>query len=394
MKIIEVGNNKKLQREFLEFPVRLYKDNQYWIRPLDEDLNKIFDPSQNPLNKGDNCKRWLATNDSGEVIGRIAAFVNHNTAFKNEQPTGGVGFFESIDNQEVAFGLFDKAKEFLASQGMEAMDGPINLGERDRHWGLLVDPYDLEPTYGMDYHLPYYRTFFENYGFQNYFEQYTFWLPIPEEEARKVVNPALFERAFRIYENPDYQFIHIKKNQLDKFAEDFRIIYNKAWSSNLETGEMTFERASALLNRVKPILVEELMWFGYYKGEPMSFFIMLPELNQIFKHVNGKMNWIGKLKFLYHQLMKTNHKASGIIFGVIPEYQGRGIESAIAFSFSQACWKPNFQYRELELNWIADFNPRMLKVTRILGARKYKTYITYRYLFDRSKEFKRHPPIN
>ncbi|PLK43401.1 hypothetical protein [Emticicia sp. TH156] len=394
MKIVEVGNNKHFRKEFLEFPVRLYNRNPYWIRPLDNDIERIFDPTKNPLHENNNCIRWLALNENGDTIARVAAFVNPNTViYSNDQPTGGIGFFECINDKQVAFALFDTCKAWLKARGMEAMDGPVNFGERDNWWGLLVDPYDAEPTWSMFYHHDYYRTFFEEYGFQDYFRQYTFLLPLEEKEARKVVRPALFEIATRVYNSPGYDFRHINKKELSKFAQDFRTIYNLAWSKNMAAGEMTAERAEAIMRQMKPILVEELMWFGYHNNKPIAFFIMIPELNQIIKHLNGKLDIIGKLKWVYHRLMKTNHKARGVIFGVIPEYQGRGIESAIALAFSRACWKPGYQYTTLELNWIADFNPKMLKVTQLLGARKFKTYITYRYLFDHTRAFKRHPVI-
>lgn len=394
MKIIEVGEDKKLKKAFIELPLKIYKGNPYWIRPLDSDIENLFDKAKNNLfAEGSEAIRWLVFDDSGECVARLAAFVNTRVAHKEEQPTGGVGFFECIDNQDIAFALFDKAKAWLAERGMEAMDGPINFGERDNWWGLLVEPYNLEPSWGMQYHLPYYRTFFENYGFQDYFQQYTFWLPLEKEDVLQVVRPALFEISNRIYNTPKYDFRHIDKKQLSKYAEDFRTIYNKAWVKNSATGEMSASRAQAIMKMFKPILEEELMWFGYYDEQPIAFFIMIPDLNQLFKHVNGKLDLRGKLIFLYHQWMKTNPKARGVIFGVIPEFQGRGIDSAIALSFTKACWRPDFQYKELELNWIGDFNPKMLAVTRVLGARKYKTYITYRYLFDRNKEFKRCPAL-
>lgn len=394
MRIIEVGENKKWKREFIEFPVKLYKNNQFWIRPLDSDIENIFDKKQNPKFQTGDAIRWLALDDNDGVIGRIAAFYDVKTATtENEQPTGGIGFFECINDQNVAFALFDKSKAWLAEHNMEAMDGPINFGERDNWWGLLVEPFDAQPAWGMYYHQPYYRAFFENYGFQDYFQQYTFWLPIEEHEARKVVRPALFEIANRIYNTKGYDFRHVEKSKLTQYAEDFRTIYNKAWVVNKATGEMTSERAKAIMKMFKPILEPELMWFGYFNEQPIAFFIMIPDLNQTFKYVNGKLDFIGKLKFMYHKIMKTNHKARGVIFGVIPEFQNRGVESAIALSFSRACWKPNFQYKELELNWIGDFNPKMLKIMQLLGAKKYKTYITYRYLFDHTKPFIRHPKI-
>lgn len=395
MKKVEVGTDKKRIKAFQDFAVELYKGNPYWIRPIEQDIENLFDTSKNKLfEEGGDAVRWIFYDEHSQAVGRVAVFVNPRVVTKgNDQPTGGFGFFECVDKQEVAFYIFDSCKEWLQQQGMEAMDGPINFGERDNWWGLLVEPFDAQPAWGMCYHQPYYKTFFENYGFQDYFQQYTFWLPIEEQEARKYVHPKLFERAFKIYDIPGYDFRHVKKNQLDNFAEDFRTIYNKAWAKNLSTGEMSSNRAKAIMKMFKPIMEPELMWFGYFNNEPIAFFIMIPDLNQLFKHVNGKLDWKGKLIFLYHKLMKTNRKARGVIFGVIPEFQGKGIESAIALAFSKVCWKPNYQYTELELNWIGDFNPKMLGIVRLLGAKKYKTYITYRYLFDRTKPFTRHPQL-
>ncbi|MPR33881.1 hypothetical protein [Salmonirosea aquatica] len=394
MKIVEVGTDPLRRNEFLQLPVRIYRHNPYWIRPLNEDIEKVFDPQTNKYFKNGECIRWLVIDHSDQTVGRVAAFINQKTVDKgNEQPTGGLGFFECANDAGVARLLFDACRNWLAERGMEAMDGPINFGERDSHWGLLVEGYDKEPTYGMDYHMPYYRSFFEDYGFENYFEQYTYYLPMREEVVRPLLHPAVFGRAEKIYATPGYDFRHVRKNQLEKFAEDFRVIYNKAWAANLGTSDMSMEQSRALMQRMKPVLEEELMWFGYYEDQPIAFFIMLPELNQIFKHVNGKLDWIGKLKFLYHKIMKTNHRAFGVIFGVIPEFQKKGIESAIAMAYSKVAWRPGYQYTDLELNWIGDFNPKMMNFAKMLGGVIIKKHITYRYLFDRDKEFKRHPAM-
>jgi len=394
LQLLEVGNDPFRQSEFLKLPVRIYRKNPYWIRPLDTDIEAIFDPEKNKLFQHGACVRWLVVDSSGQTVGRVAAFVNLKTVTEgNAQPTGGMGFFECANDARVATLLFDACRSWLAERGMEAMDGPINFGERDSHWGLLVEGYEKEPTYGMDYHMPYYRELFENYGFQNYIEQYTYYLPMREQDVRPMLHPAVFRRAEKIYATPGYDFRHVKKSELKKFAEDFRIIYNKAWAANQGTSSMSVEQARGVMERVKPILEEELMWFGYYEDQPMSFFIMLPELNQIFKHVDGKLDWLGKLKFLYHKLMKTNHKAFGVIFGVIPEFQKKGIESAIALAYSKVCWRPGYQYTDLELNWIGDFNPKMINFAKMLGGTITKKHITYRNLFDRSREFKRHPVV-
>lgn len=395
MEILEVGSNAHLSNEFLKLPVRIYQKNPYWIRPLDKDIESVFDPNKNKFFKDGECIRWIAIDSSGQTVGRIAAFYNkHLIKSPDGIPTGSIGFFECANDKEVAFQLFDTGKKWLESKGLEAMNGPVNFGERDRFWGLLIDGYEKEPTYGMDYHLPYYKTLFEEYGFKSYFEQYTFHMPLIQEEVEARLNPKVYERAKAVFDTPGFDFRHIKKSQLSKFAEDFRIIYNKAWAANSSASQMTPEMAAALLNRMKPLIEEELMWFGYYEDQPIAFFIMLPEVNQIFKHVNGKMDLIGKLKFLYHKLMKTNHKVFGIIFGVIPEFQRRGVESAIALAYTKVAWaNPNFHYTEMEMNWVGSFNKKMISFCRLLGGEVVKTHATYRYLFDQSREFTPHPDL-
>ncbi|MEZ4904069.1 MAG: hypothetical protein R2822_21140 [Spirosomataceae bacterium] len=157
-------------------PVRLYQGNPYWIRPLDKDVEDTFNPEKNKSFKNGEAMRWIAVDDTGQTVGRIAAFINQNTVSKgNDQPTGGMGFFECIEDETVAFALFDTCKNWLSEQGMEAMDGPINFGDRDRFWGLLTEGFDKEPLYGMGYHFVYYQDFFEKYGFEIYFNQLTFF---------------------------------------------------------------------------------------------------------------------------------------------------------------------------------------------------------------------------
>jgi len=398
MKLVEVGTNPAYRSEFLKLPVRLYKDSPCWIRPLDDDIETVFDPNRNRLFQQGECTRWLLLNDTGTAIGRVAAFINRKTATdkKNEQPTGGMGFFECIDNQEAAFLLFDACKEWLRQRGMEAMDGPINFGDRDRWWGLLVEGFDWEPTYGMPYTKPYYIPLFEAYGFREYFQQHTFYMPIPEEKVRALLHPSVMERAERILNDPTFTFEPIRKSELNRFAADFATIYNQAWTKILGTPDMSTDKALQIMQKMKPVMEEDLIWFGYHGPEkkPVAFFVMLPELNQYFKHVGGKMDLRGKLIFLYHKLFRPINKAFGVIFGVVPEFQGRGVESAIAIAFSKKAWRnKRFRYEHLELNWVGDFNVKMMRYANLLGGKIAKRHVTYRYLFDRTKEFKRHPMV-
>jgi hypothetical protein len=141
---------------------------------------------------------------------------------------------------------------------------------------------------------------------------------------------------------------------------------------------------------MKPIMDEKLLYFGFYKGEPVSFFLSLPEINQIFKYVNGKLDWIGKLKFIWHTLMRTNKKAFGILFGVVPEHQGKGLDGAMIIN-ARDVLQPNARYEHYEMNWIGDFNPKMILVVEQVGGEMSKRHATYRKLFDEAKPFKRSP---
>nr|NQU89771.1 hypothetical protein [Bacteroidota bacterium] len=387
--LIEVSD-QQTKREFLNFPSRLYKHEKNWIRPLDQDIEAIFDKKKNKLFRQGEAIRWILKDDTGKTIGRVAVFYNKNTASANDQPTGGMGFFDCIDNREAAFYLFDASKKWLEEKGMEAMEGPICFGERDSFWGCLVDGF-TEPLYNMPYNFPYYQELFESYGFQNYFNQYTYHRKIEEGG----ISPLIREKAERVFGNPDYSFEMISWKNNEKFAEDFMTIYNKGWARFTGVKKITKTHALALLKKMRPVMDTRLVYFAYYKDEPVAFFIMMPDIYQIIRKLNGKFGWIQKLLFLYHlRVKKTCTRIIGRIFGIVPEHQGKGLEAGLVLAFEKVVLKPELPYTDLELNWIGDFNPAMMKVCEQIGSRIYKTHVTYRYLFDRDKPFKRARRVN
>src|SRR4030065_939452 len=138
MKTVEVITSRDRQ-EFHNFPKRLYRDDADWVCPLDSMVEGYFDPERNHSLKHGEAVRWILKDDCGKTIGRVAAFIDRIRSAANRQPTGGMGFFEVVDSREAAFRLFDTAKEWLPSRGQEAMDGPVNFGENDNYWGLLLD---------------------------------------------------------------------------------------------------------------------------------------------------------------------------------------------------------------------------------------------------------------
>ena len=387
MKLIEV-NTPETVRCFLTMPIGIYKNDTNWIRPWDSDIEAVFDPQKNKFFRHGEACRWILKDDRGCTVGRVAAFINQRSANakQNKQPTGGMGFFECIDDQEAANILLDQCKSWLSERGMEAMDGPINFGERDGWWGLLVDGF-YPPTYRMNYNPEYYQTLLENYGFKLYFEQYVFQRNILDKVPQEMA-----DKYNRLMEEGGYSFKHIKKKQLGKFAKDFRQIYNEAWGRHPGFKEMSEAQANAIMKIFKPIIVEWLMWFGYYEDRPIAFFIMIPDLNVIIKDFKGKSGWWQKLRLIMKLKFGKMNKCYGVLFGVVPDFQRKGLDGAIIEAASHVI-HPKGTYNHMEMNWIGDFNPKMVTVAQNVGGVKYKTYWTMRYLFDQSQPYERYPII-
>ena len=222
--LVEVKTKKDI-REFHDLPSGIYSGDSNWIRPLTKEIETVFNPSLNHQFRNGEAIRWLLKDGSGKTVGRVAAFYNRKIANKDQKPVGGMGFFECINDSEAAAVLFNACRDWLEENGMTAMEGPENFGERDRWWGLLVDGF-LPPNFCMPYNPPYYRELFENYGFKNYFEQYTYNTPVTDRNLDEVIRT----KAERIFANPDYTFRYMRAWEARDTARNFMIVYNKGWA--------------------------------------------------------------------------------------------------------------------------------------------------------------------
>ena len=386
MRVLEV-HNADLEKAFCNINAELNQFNPHYIRPLDKEVLQVFDPSKNKLFKDGDAKRWILQNEQGKTIGRIAAF--YYTKYKNKGtdfPVGCVGYFDCINDQNAANILLDTAKNWLSNNGMEAMDGPINFGDRDKWWGLMVEGFDREPMYGMSFNPPYYESLLEGYGFQNFYNQYYYRLLVKDE-----LPPRFQERYEKFKSKADYSAQHLQKNQLEKFAQDFVTIYNTAWAQHGEAKAITMEQIMKLFKSLKPIMDEKVIWFAYYKEDPIAMFINIPDVNQYFKHFNGRLGWLQKLQLLWMKYRKTNNKLTGLAFGVVPKFQSLGIDSFLIYSSALEIYKLDC-YEEYEMGWAADWNPKMVNIYKSLGAKPSRRMVTYRYIFDANQHpFERHP---
>ncbi len=384
MKLIEVADRKS-EKMFLDTARVIYKDDDIWVCPLDQHIRNVFNPDTNPYYKHGTAARWVLTGDDNRLLGRIAAFIDFNMAKTYDQPTGGTGFFECINDMQAAGLLFNTAREWLRERGMEAMDGPINFGETDKYWGLLVDGF-THPSFEIAYNPPYYQALFENYGFRVYYKMEGF-----HYDLTKPLDDRFRKIAEWVAAKPGYEFRHFTWKEQDKYVADFAEVFNEAWASFKENFEpLGPDYIKSTLKKARAILDEEFIWLAYFEGKPIAIYLMFPDLNQILKHLNGKLDPLSLVKFLWLKNRKTMTRARGMLMGVIPKYQGLGIESAFILKLREAIrHKPH--YKEVEFSWVGDFNPKMRKIFVSVGSISVKHYNTYRYLFDRTKEFKRYP---
>ncbi len=387
--IIEV-NTPLIEKQFLAINASLNKSNPNYIRPLDNEVLQVFDRSKNKLFQQGDAKRWIAQNAEGICIGRIAAF--YYESYKNKgtnYPVGCVGFFDCINDQATANLLFKTAQIWLSENGMEAMDGPINFGDRDKWWGLMVKGFDTEPMYGMSFNPSYYETLINNYGFQNYYNQYYY-----QKDLRKPL-PARFEERYNKFKaKSGYSALHLDKNNLEKFAKDFVHVYNSAWAQHGEEKAISLEQILKLFKSLKAVMDERMIWFAYYKEEPIAMFINIPDVNQYFKYFNGRLGLLQKLHLLWMKFRGSNNKLTGLVFGVVPKFQALGVDSFLIYACELMLHKIK-NYTQYEMGWAADWNPKMVNIYKSLDAQPSRQMVTFRHIFNPNNQpFERHPVMD
>lgn len=386
MDIIQVDDQPTIAA-FHELPLLVYKNDRNWVPPLRMVVEDIFNPQKNEGFLHGDARRWLVKKDS-QTLGRIAAFYDRSKIGEGDEQAGNIGFFECFDNFEAAQLLFDTARNWLEREGFTAMDGPVNFGENFFNWGLLVDGFEQQ-SFGMQYHPPYYKLLFLKYGFQTYYQQFSYHLDI--------TSPDLPERFWKIAEwvakKKDFQYKCFSFKEQDRCIDDFLRIYEAAWAKHLNYKPINPNDLKTLIRDAKMIIEEDFIWYVYYKNEPIAFFMMIPDLNQILKHLKGgKLNLLNLLKLFVLRKRKTMTRCRVLVMGVIPKFQGAGIESGIFWQLRQVMLKKPW-FKEMELGWVGDFNPKMIKLFDSVGGKYAKTHETLRYLFDRNKPFERLPII-
>jgi hypothetical protein len=352
--------------KFIKLPSKLYKNEKNFIPYLISDRLKFFDEKKNPFFQHSRVAFYLAYKN-GELVGRITAIINdlHNE-YHNEK-IGFFGFFDCIDDVDVARALFSEAERFVKNEGMTIIRGPMNFSTNDEI-GLLIDGYNLDPVFMMTWNPPYYLPLFEKLGMTKTEDVFAYYI----DDSKPVS-----ERILRIVEKIKTRSrIHLRKIKMDDFDNELELVrkvYNTAWSKNWGFVPMTPAEFQHLANDFKKIVDPELVLIAFVDNEPAGFALAMPDYNQVFKKMNGRLFPFGFLKFLYYSKVNKLMKGARLItMGIVHKYQKIGLDMIFFTEFFHD--GPKRGYHWGELSWILERNILMNKAAEAMGARRYKTY--------------------
>ena len=364
MEIVKISqHNKKQIREFHNLLNVIYMNDEHFVMPIINDVEAVFDPSKNKRYMQGEAERWLLI-ENEVCVGRIAAFYE----MKQGKPTGGWGFFEVINQESYAIKLIETAENWLREKGCEKILAPVNFGDRDSFWGLLING-DRKPSYLENYNPHYYQNFIEGCGYEREIEQTTYDISLDDFNYERF--SAIAKRAMG---NAEYRFEFLDFGNLEKYVADFVSIYNEAWTFHEDFVPLDRETLLKRFKSMKMAMYPEFAVFAYHKERPIGFFVSILELNEVFIDFGGRLSLWNKLMFLLKRGGIT--KAKGIIFGVVPDYQKLGIDTGLIMKSYEGMRKIE-KISSMELAWIGDFNPKMLSMLRSLGAKLTKTHHTY-----------------
>ncbi|WP_069132581.1 hypothetical protein [Rhodohalobacter halophilus] len=362
---------------FHDFPFSIYKNHPNWIPPLRFEVENVFNPEKNTFFDGGVCERYLICSDDA-VVARFALMNHPEKDSKLSPRMGGLGFVEMIDDQSVADEMIQFAKEWHQEHGYEAFRGPINFGQNMNYWGLLVENFDEPPIYGMFYHPPYYQKLIENTGAVKLDDHWSykrsFTEPIPDRMVRI---------TDRIESRADVTTRPIDMQNLERDAEYIRSIYNQAWQHQDiseredEFTELTREATRQMVQDLKKIMIPESIQLAFVNGEPASFSVSIPDLNEISAETGGKLRWWHLPKLL--RFKKRVKHLRTMVFGTLPKYRKLGLEALVFVRGIQMTHKaaPTLEY--LEGGWVSEKNWLMQRSLEALGCVHHKTHRTYRW---------------
>ena len=365
VEIIEVENGRQL-REFIRLPYRLYRELPFWVPPLISERKEFFDKNRNPFYRTATTKLFLARQNN-EYVGRIATCVNYTHNDFHMENVGFFGFFDLVDDYEVASKLLKVAMITLKKAGMDKMRGPTNFST-NHEIGFLIDGFDMPPTVMNPYNPPYIPKLAEKFGLKKVMDLNAFLItsekPISERQMRLVEKIKARNK------------ITIRKVNFSRFEQEIGLInqiYNQAWERNWGFVPLKEDEFRYVAKNLKEIVDEDLVLIAEINGEPAGFSMAVPDINLVLIKMNGRLFPFGVFKFLWNT--KIRRKIDGVrmlTMGVVHKYQKRGVDSIFYVETYQRAVVKGYTWAEL--SWILETNELMCRAAENMNAKLYKKY--------------------
>lgn len=366
--ILEAQSASDITR-FIKLPFAIYRDDPNWVPPLIVDRKAYFDRVEHPFHRTAKVRFFLARR-RGELVGRIATCINYTYNEYHMEKTGFFGFFDVINDYEVAEVLLKVALITIKAEKMTQMIGPANFST-NYEVGMLVEGYDSPPVVMMTYNKPYYNDFVERFGLKKVKDLLAFRI----DEASPI-DPRLIRVAERVREKEGVRLRTLRMKHFDEEISVVHRIYNSAWSRNWGFVPMSDDEFQHMGKDLKLIVDPEMVFIAEVDGRPVGFSLALPNFNQVLKYAHGRLFPTGLLKILwYAKVKKVIDSVRIITMGIIPEYQKRGIDTLMYLeTFTKG---PAHGYKWGEMSWILEDNVPMVRASEHLGAVVYKKYRMY-----------------
>lgn len=367
---IKQANTPRERLQFIKFPFKLYKGNEYWVAPLISDMKKMLDPQKNAYFEHSQAQLFTAWKD-GTMVGTISAHSNtqHNKAHNDN--VGFFGFFECIDDVEVSTALLDAAASWLREKGFDTMRGPANFSVNETV-GLLIDSFDTSPYVMMPYNLPYYGELLEHYGLAKVMDLYSYYLPVRKPPER------LSKLAKKLQERGNFTIRDLDTSSKKNLKKDLAIlldVYRKAWQNNWGEVPLTDKEFAATITAMMPVIRSEFVYIAEVEGQPVGICATVPDFNWLLKKLKGRITPWGLVQYL--RLKNRIPRLRVTVMGVMEEYHSRGIDVAFYHRIHQRAWEQHHIYKEAELSWILETNTMMNRISKTLRAFVNKTYRLY-----------------
>ncbi len=368
IEILEVENNSDLMA-FIKIPFSIYKDDPNWVPHLISERKEFFNKKKNPFYRAAKTRLFVAKRN-GEYVGRIATCINYNHNEYHEETTGFFGFFDCIEDYEVAELLFKIALITVKKEGMDKMLGPCNFST-NHEVGMLIENYDEPPVLMMAYNKPYYNDFAERFGLRKAKDLVAFKIAVGSE-----FDPRMRKLADRLRERAGINVRTINMKDYDNEVDRIIDVYNQAWAKNWGFVPMSREEFRHAAKDMKQIIDPDIVFIAEIEGKPVGFSLSLPNINQALIHTNGKLFPTGLVKLLWHTKIKNKVNSVRIItLGLTPEFQKRGIDNIFYILTYDVATSKGYDWGEM--SWILEDNFAMVRQAELMGGTKYKKYRLY-----------------